>query len=49
MPMRAPQSLTLRATSAHFLERMIRVRLPHPQIFSTSTVTPTPRRPAVYS
>jgi hypothetical protein len=46
MPMLRPLALTLRATSATSL-RLRPLSAAAPTIFSSSTVTPTPRRPAV--
>ena len=48
MPIERPFALTLPAELGHLLEERPSSAAP-PQIFSTSTVTPTPRRPAVYS
>ncbi len=46
MPMLRPLALTLRATSATSA-RLRPCSAAAPTIFSSSTVTPTPRRPAV--
>ena len=48
MPIERPFALTLRPSSATSWSERPSSAAP-PQIFSTSTVTPTPRRPAVYS
>ena len=48
MPIDRPWALTRRPSSATSC-RLRRSSAAPPQIFSTSTVTPTPRRPAVYS